>query len=386
MTVHKAKGLEFPVVILADITARMTGSVNHYIDRTRGLCAVRIAGWSPCELNEHEEEEAKREEAESLRLAYVAATRARDLLIVPTVGDAPFENGWVSCLNSAIYPEPKDWRRSKEAPACPEFGTDSVVERPLDRAFDEGVQPGLHPFSDGEYSVVWWDPRKLVLGLPSQFGIRQQYLLGKEPDPKLIKADIERFNEWQKSRQLTIDQASVPTLNVQTATEYAKTGEKTPAVQLIELSRVERPSGPRFGALVHATLATVPLAAEPEAIQNTVKLQARILGATEAEATSAVTLVKNTLDHRLMKRANEALRRGKCRRETPITLCEDNGSLVEGVVDLAFEENDTWYVVDFKTDAELQDRLDAYRRQVSVYATAISAATGNQTSAILMRL
>jgi len=75
-----------------------------------------------------------------------------------------------------------------------------------------------------------------------------------------------------------------------------------------------------------------------------------------------------------MKRADEALEHGKCRRETPVTLREDDGSLVEGVVDLAFEEDGTWYVVDFKTAAELQDRLDSYRRQVSVYATAISAA------------
>jgi ATP-dependent helicase/nuclease subunit A len=83
---------------------------------------------------------------------------------------------------------------------------------------------------------------------------------------------------------------------------------------------------------------------------------------------------------------NRAFKRGKCRRETPITLRADDGSLVEGIVDLAFEENETWYVVDFKTDAELQDRLDSYRRQVSVYATAVSAATGFQTSAILMRI
>ena len=88
MTVHKAKGLEFPVVILADITAKLrTASASRYIDSERGACAIRIAGCSPFDLIQHEPEELARDEAEGVRLAYVAATRARDLLVVPAVGD-----------------------------------------------------------------------------------------------------------------------------------------------------------------------------------------------------------------------------------------------------------------------------------------------------------
>ena len=37
-------------------------------------------------------------------MAYVAATRARDLLVIPAVGDGPYESGWVAPLNEAIYP------------------------------------------------------------------------------------------------------------------------------------------------------------------------------------------------------------------------------------------------------------------------------------------
>ena len=90
MTVHKAKGLEFPVVILADLTCRMSRSdASRYLDPERGLCAIRLSGWAPHELQDHEAEEVARDEAEGVRLAYVAATRARDLLVVPAVGDAP---------------------------------------------------------------------------------------------------------------------------------------------------------------------------------------------------------------------------------------------------------------------------------------------------------
>ena len=93
MTVHKAKGLEFPVVILADLTCRMSRSdASRHLDPERGLCAIRLSGWAPHELLEHEAEEVARDEAEGIRLAYVAATRARDLLVVPALGDAPV--GW----------------------------------------------------------------------------------------------------------------------------------------------------------------------------------------------------------------------------------------------------------------------------------------------------
>ena len=41
----------------------------------RRLCAFRMADWSPRDLIEHNEQEARRDEAEGVRLAYVAATR-----------------------------------------------------------------------------------------------------------------------------------------------------------------------------------------------------------------------------------------------------------------------------------------------------------------------
>ena len=58
MTVHKAKGLEFPVVILADITAKLQPSAaSRYLDPASGTCAVRLAGCSPFDLIEHEADE-----------------------------------------------------------------------------------------------------------------------------------------------------------------------------------------------------------------------------------------------------------------------------------------------------------------------------------------
>src|SRR5204862_4740437 len=86
MTVHKAKGLEFPVVILADLTCRISrNDASRYLDAALGLCALKIGGWAPHEVHQHEAEEVSRDHAEGVRLAYVAATRARDLLVVPAL-------------------------------------------------------------------------------------------------------------------------------------------------------------------------------------------------------------------------------------------------------------------------------------------------------------
>jgi ATP-dependent helicase/nuclease subunit A len=123
MTVHRAKGLEFPVVILADLTAKMTTTQpQRHVDTRARLWAEPLAGCAPWELLDHREEALARDREESLRLAYVAATRARDLLVVPAVGDGPRE-GWLEVLNPVIFPKRGTERTPKPAPACPPICT-----------------------------------------------------------------------------------------------------------------------------------------------------------------------------------------------------------------------------------------------------------------------
>ena len=119
MTVHRAKGLEFPVVILADPTCKLhRKTAGRFIDAERGLCALRLAGWSPLDLLDHEKVEVERDRQEGIRLAYVAATRARDLLVIPAVGDGPAEGGWLEPLHEAIYPPVPARRDPARAPSC----------------------------------------------------------------------------------------------------------------------------------------------------------------------------------------------------------------------------------------------------------------------------
>ena len=59
MSVHAAKGLEFPVVILADMTANLAASeADRYVDAEPNLCATRLLRHcSPRELLDHADEE-----------------------------------------------------------------------------------------------------------------------------------------------------------------------------------------------------------------------------------------------------------------------------------------------------------------------------------------
>ncbi len=98
MTLHSAKGLEFPVVILADLmTGLSRNAPEQFVDGARKLCAIELLGCAPRELTDNAPEEARKERAEGVRVAYVAATRARDVLVVPAVGDEAFPgDSWLS--------------------------------------------------------------------------------------------------------------------------------------------------------------------------------------------------------------------------------------------------------------------------------------------------
>jgi len=146
-------------------------------------------------------------------------------------------------------------------------------------------------------------------------------------------------------------------------------------------------AGVAFGVLVHAILAQTPFDASRARLDTIANVEARVLGLDESAAIAAAETVGRVLQHDVLGRARAAAARGLCRRESPVTCVLPDGTLVEGVVDLAFEERGSWIVVDYKTDREIAAAgEERYRRQVALYASAIAQATGSRAAGILLRV
>ena len=93
----------------------------------------------------------------------MAATRARDLLVVAAIGEEERAGGWLSPLHEALYPPKEAWRTAAAAPGCPPFGITTVLNRPPDQPDEVSVRPGLHSPKAGQHHVVWFDPAVLAL-------------------------------------------------------------------------------------------------------------------------------------------------------------------------------------------------------------------------------
>lgn len=112
MTVHKSKGLEFPVVVLADTSYRFGGrDFDHaaYDEEIGWSCKLYDEAAAkyvePYAARRRKALNAAKEDAEKRRLLYVAATRAADHLLISgqvTVGDSLSATGWLGWLIDAL--------------------------------------------------------------------------------------------------------------------------------------------------------------------------------------------------------------------------------------------------------------------------------------------
>jgi hypothetical protein len=110
LTVHQAKGLEWPVVVLAELDARRFRPYRRVaLERTRGI-ALRSCGPDPQAISPRfrhlQAALERRQDAEEVRLFYVALTRARDELILSGLpsNKRSSPRGWAGCVADLSEP------------------------------------------------------------------------------------------------------------------------------------------------------------------------------------------------------------------------------------------------------------------------------------------
>ncbi len=138
--------------------------------------------------------------------------------------------------------------------------------------------------------------------------------------------------------------------------------------------------GRAFGSFVHAILESAEAGSVREQIEEIARLEARRYRVREDEIRWAVDAVFAALQHPLIQSAARAIRR---HREYPVVTRLDDGRLVEGVVDLACFDGESWTVIDFKTGPGDQPR---YKHQLGLYAMALHRVTGRPVRAVLFEV
>lgn len=110
MTVHRSKGLEFPIVVLPDLGRRGVSSTAAWLARRSYGPALALRGPAgdperPCAYHLALAEEQRMERAERERLLYVALTRAQDYLLLSGAAAKNSGPDWLSRLVAALgYP------------------------------------------------------------------------------------------------------------------------------------------------------------------------------------------------------------------------------------------------------------------------------------------
>ena len=373
MSVHKSKGLEFPVVFLAGITGRFStraSSDTAVFDPELGvglrLKAFGESGSLPIIRRAIKLREDYRQREEEKRILYVGMTRARERLIM--LGADKQMN-----RKLAEYASPLTDRRILEARSYLDWMIGSFF--PLGLSLD-AARKGV---------VTILGTEKLHTKLLSVNSLRNSGIIGG-------KLDESAYIEWtERARALPHDELSAllnytyPFIGAavtnakRSVTDYEKSEyEYSPAVPNFMRENRELTAAER-GTAMHKTVMHLPLGllTEAEIKEKVRELRERgILSAEEADSiriNNLNKLVRSELWQRMT--ASE-----RAERELEFTLRNEDGSLVQGIIDCCFIEDGAWVIVDYKTnyvgDNDPREIAERYIPQLTGYENALKSITG----------
>jgi ATP-dependent helicase/nuclease subunit A len=340
LSVHKAKGLEFPIVVVAGCQGTIdqreeSVGVDH--DWSSGLVGLRMGEtWSLPGVLLSEKRRA-REREEQKRVLYVAMTRAREHLT----------------LSSA------------------------AVERPQGASFLAMLKDSVGDLDSPDDSTT------LRAGSGS---IEFRRVREPEPSPRPRKksapaqrtmVDWQAYEELWRRRQRDYERAlAEPRFLTPTALKRRE------ADLIADATRPSAPSPASsdallIGELTHAFLQDWNFQSEPENFPLTLArfLTPRLAESPARDHARIRSDLEGILATFLASETYRELRSAEILgRETPF-LMPWNDRIMEGVIDLLYEHDGLLYIADYKTDriekADLAKAAETYRHQIEIYSEAV---------------
>jgi ATP-dependent exoDNAse (exonuclease V) beta subunit len=326
LSMHASKGLEFPVVIVADLSAGTRTMSRFVVHRERGEFAFYLGskdGFRQTANWPGEEYERLRQDAELARLLYVATTRARDRLYLMARWAAPEKVGQRSAFERFLSIELED----PSAPWGEQLPCGTVLDT---RALDVEAGP---------WGIRRLDVPEGDLSEQARERLDAREAWQREVDAALASAQGE--DRWGTPSRLT--EGFVP-------------GDGEAASD----------EGLRIGSAAHEALERACLLT-PEELDVAAQAAARRQGLSEQATETVRRLVDVAARSDLLRRARDA----GAHHEVPFAV-EVEGTVLSGAIDLLFVEDEALILVDFKTDAgdDLAAKANAYRPQMLAYALA----------------
>ena len=343
LTIHKAKGLEFPVVILPGLhqgskNPRKGPSIHH--DWSSRFYSLQMGGRSNLGAVLVEMKMAAREEAEQRRLLYVGMTRARDLLVLSGGQTAkPGHDTVLSLLGEAI--------EDTESPSTADqicIGTSKLT-----RVMTPATATPRRRRQESSFTMA---PRP-ALG------------------PILIRRQA-RHVEWEKRRTTPrrLTPSSIAGGRPEAVLPHTFTGRDA------DLSRL-------VGVCAHAVLEQWDFTRPRAEICDVIEQASRRYVTQDhpqliASVTEDLTAVfEHFLSSELYTRLQRSTVLG---REVPFVIPLGVGQMMEGVIDLIYRLDDRIWIADYKTDdvaaEDAQARADRYRSQADSYSRAVASSLG----------
>jgi ATP-dependent exoDNAse (exonuclease V) beta subunit len=340
LSVHKAKGLEFPVVFLVSMHKGSGGAQMQSrlaLSAARGLGAVwrregQDATLADGAMLAAEEERKRRERQEEDRLLYVALTRAKERLVLVWTQTPRPSQRWIGPVEQGLG---LTWTATA-GEASVESGVRVwlVSGTPPVMVADAEAAAGVDR-PPGPTAVLAVEPQPI--SLPQAPSISATALARFPACPR--RYFLHYVLKWpeQPGEPRSLEEDPDPDSNI----EGSDSGDETVW-------------GPGFGEVVHHILAG---AESPGAPQKALELARQF----ESSDTG--------------RRAARAARAG---RETPL-LFEFEGLLISATIDLWFEDEGELVVVDYKTNRHIdEERRAEYATQLGLYSIALTRALGRK--------